>query len=150
VKKLMLLAAGLVASVFFAGCSTTAQQNLTALAAQAQTNAVHACAVIQPTLLDLSASIPSDPNLALLAQDNGKLCAAVANLDPSNVQSLVNTVIPQAIGLVSLLPIDSGTQVTIRLALGAASIALSNWLAVYGTPAATVPATAPAASGVSA
>jgi hypothetical protein len=97
---------------------------------------------VQPTLLDLSASIPGDPNLALLAQDNGKLCAAVATLDPSNVESLVNTVIPQAIGLVSLLPIDSGTQATIRLALAAASIALSNWLAVYGQPtvAPTVPA----------
>ncbi|APR40052.1 hypothetical protein [Paraburkholderia sp. SOS3] len=145
-KKLMLLAAGLVASIaILAGCTSAQQQNLATLAAQAQTNVVKACAVVQPTLLDLSASIPGDPNLALLAQDNGKLCAAVATLDPSNVQSLVNTVIPQAIGLLSLLPIDAGTRATIRLALGAASI-VSNWLAVYGTPTAAPPAPASTAA----
>lgn len=146
-KKLMLLAAGFAASIaILAGCTSAQQQNLATLAAQAQTNVVKACAIVQPTLLDLSASIPGDPNLALLAQDNGKLCAAVATLDPSNVESLVNTVIPQAIGLVSLLPLDSGTQATIRLALTAASIALSNWLAVYGTPIATPPTPASTAS----
>ncbi|PXW23427.1 hypothetical protein [Paraburkholderia caballeronis] len=147
-KKLMLLAAGVVLfALSVAGCTTAQQQDLATLAAQAQTNVIKACAVVQPVLLDLSASIPADPNLALLATDNGKLCAAVATLDPTNVQSLVNTVIPQAIGLVSLLPIDAGTQTTIRLALGAASIALSNWLAVYGTPStSTAPASAPAAA----
>ncbi|TDV39507.1 hypothetical protein C7405_101626 [Paraburkholderia caballeronis] len=148
-KKLMLLAAGIATSalIVLAGCTSAQQQNLAILAAQAQANVVKACAVVQPVLLDLSASIPADPNLALLAADNGKLCTAVATLDPTNAQSLVNTVIPQAIGLVSLLPIDAGTQATIRLALGAASLALSNWLAVYGTPStAAVLATAPTAA----
>lgn len=142
-KKLMLLAAGIVASVaFVAGCTSAQQQNLAQLAATAKVQVAQACAVVQPTLLDLSASLPADANLTLLAEDNGKLCAAAAALDATNVQSLVNTVIPQAIGLVGLLPVDPGAQATIRLALGAASIALSNWLAVYGTPAATAPAAA--------
>ncbi|MGU7784865.1 hypothetical protein [Burkholderia sp. PU8-34] len=146
-KKLMLLAAGIVASIaLIAGCTSAQQQNLAQLAATAKSQVAQACAVVQPTLLDLSATLPADANLKLLADDNGKLCAAAATLDSTNVQSLVNTVIPQAIGLVGLLPVDPGVQATIRLAFGAASIALSNWLAVYGAPAATAPASAPAAA----
>ncbi|MEB2545181.1 hypothetical protein [Burkholderia cenocepacia] len=143
-KKLMPLAAGIAASVLIvaAGCTAAQQQKLEQLAATAKVQVAQACAVVQPTLLDLSASLPADANLKLLADDNGKLCAAAAALDATNVQSLVNTVIPQAIGLVGLMPVDPGAQATIRLALGAASIALSNWLAVYGTPAATAPAAA--------
>ncbi|MCW3641758.1 hypothetical protein K6Y74_00805 [Burkholderia cenocepacia] len=143
-NKFMPLAAGIVASVLIvaAGCTTAQQQKLEQLAATAKVQVAQACAVVQPTLLDLSASLPADANLKLLADDNGKLCAAAAALDATNVQSLVNTVIPQAIGLVGLLPVDPGAQATIRLALGAASIALSNWLAVYGTSATTVPGAA--------
>lgn len=144
-KKLMLLAAGIAASflVVMAGCTTAQQQDMAALAANAKTQVAKACAVIQPTLLDLSASLPADANLKLLAEDNGKLCAAAAALDATSVQGLINTVIPQAIGLVGLLPIDPAAQTSVRLALGAASIALSNWLVVYGSPAATAaPATA--------
>ncbi|WP_146758013.1 hypothetical protein [Paraburkholderia unamae] len=51
-----------------------------------------------------------------LCGDNGKLCAAVAQLDATNARSLVDAVIPQAIGLVSLLPLDSGTATGIKLA----------------------------------
>lgn len=146
-KKLMPLAAGIVASVliFAAGCTTAQQQKLADVAATAKLQVAQACAVVQPTLLDLSASLPADANLKLLAEDNGKLCAAAQSLDPSSVQTLVNTLIPQSIGLVGLLPIDPGAQATIRLALGAASIALSNWLMVYGTPAAPVAASTPLA-----
>lgn len=135
-KKLMPLAAGVVASVLIvaAGCTTAQQQKLSDLAATAKVQVAQACAVVQPTLLDLSASLPSDVNLKLLADDNGKLCAAAQSLDPSSTQTLVNTLIPQSIGLVGLLPLDPAAQASIRLALGAASIALSNWLAVYGVP----------------
>ncbi|WP_246795610.1 hypothetical protein [Burkholderia perseverans] len=140
-KKLMLLAAGIVLfAVSIVGCTSAAQQAVAKLAADAQTKAIKACALVQPVLLDLSASIPADPNLALLATDNGKLCAAVATLDPSSAAGLVNTVIPQAISLLALLPIDSVTREGIRIALGTASIALSNWLAQSSPPVATVPA----------
>jgi hypothetical protein len=149
-KKLMLLAAGIVASLFvvLAGCTTAQQQTFADLAANAKVQVAKACAVVQPTLLDLSASMPADVNLKLLATDNGRLCAAAASLDASSAQDLVDTVIPQAIGLVGLLPVDPATQGAIRLALGGASIALSNWLAVYSAaapgpaaPASTVAAT---------
>lgn len=143
-KKLMPLAAGVVASVLIvaAGCTTAQQQKLADLAANAKAQVAQACAVVQPTLLDLSASLPNDANLKQLAADNGEICAAAKALDPTSAQSLVNTLIPQAIGLVGMLPIDPAAQASIRLALGAASIALSNWLAVYGTPMATPPAAA--------
>ncbi|RQZ78862.1 hypothetical protein DF056_20940 [Burkholderia cepacia] len=137
-KKLMPLAAGIVASVLIvaAGCTTAQQQKLADGAATAKVQVARACAVVQPTLLDLSATLPGDANLKQLAADNGQICAAAQALDVASAQSLVNTLIPQAIGLVGMLPIDPAAQASIRLALGAASIALSNWLAVYGTPAA--------------
>ncbi|MBR8379765.1 hypothetical protein KDW20_28720 [Burkholderia cenocepacia] len=143
-KKLMPLAAGVVASVLIvaAGCTTAQQQKLADLAATAKVQVAQACAVVQPTLLDLSASLPNDESLKQLSDDNGKLCAAAQSLDPTSAQTLVNTLIPQAIGLVGMLSIDPAAQTSIRLALGAASIALSNWLVVYGTPAATAPAAA--------
>ncbi|WP_175785373.1 hypothetical protein [Burkholderia ambifaria] len=143
-KKLMPLAAGIAASVLIvaAGCTAVQQQKLEQLAATAKVQVAQACAIVQPTLLDLSASLSADANLKLLAEDNGKLCAAAQSLDATSAQSLVSTLIPQAIGLVGLLPVDPGTQMTIRLALGAASIALSNWLVVYGAPATTAPAAA--------
>ena len=143
-KKLMLLAAGIVASVLIvaAGCTTAQQQKLADLAETAKVQVAQACAVVQPTLLDLSASLPADANLKQLAADNGQICSTAQALDATSAKSLVNTLIPQAIGLVGMLPIDPAEQASIRLALGAASIALSNWLVVYGTPAATAPAAA--------
>ena len=143
-KKLMPLAAGIVASVLIvaAGCTPAQQQKLADLATTAKVQVAQACAVVQPTLLDLSATLPADANLKQLAADNGQICAAAQALDATSAKSLVNTLIPQAIGLVGMLPIDPAAQASIRLALGAASIALSNWLVVYGAPAATAPAAA--------
>ncbi|AYQ38350.1 MULTISPECIES: hypothetical protein [Burkholderia cepacia complex] len=143
-KKLMPLAVGIAVSILVvtAGCTAAQQQKLEQLAATAKVQVAQACAVVQPTLLDLSASLPDDANLKQLAADNGQICAAAQALDATSAQSLVNTLIPQAIGLVGMLPIDPAAQASIRLALGAASIALSNWLVVYGTPAATAPAAA--------
>lgn len=148
-RTLMLLAVGIVALAGLVGCSALQQQSLASAAANAQTKITQACTVVQPTLLDLSASVPGNANLALLTKDNAKVCAAVAALDPTNVNTLINTTIPEAIGLVGLLPIDDGTQSAIKLALGAASLALSNWLAVYGQPAATAPDPASAPAGAS-
>lgn len=156
-KKLLCIAAGfaVAAALTLAGCTTAQQANVAALAAVAQTKVEKACAIVQPTLLDLAASIPTNSGLQKLSEDNGKLCTAVVTLDASSVQDLVNSVIPQAIGLVTLLPIDASAQLTIRVALGAASIALSNWLSATTSPAptaagASAASTAPAAVPVGA
>ncbi|UIY58085.1 hypothetical protein [Burkholderia cepacia] len=133
-KKLLAISA----LVALTACTAAQQQNAATLAANAQKQVNNACLVVQPTLADLSASMPGDANLANLTAANAKICTAVASLNVANAKSLIDTVIPQALGLVSLLPIDPATQMTIRIALGAASLALSNWLIVYGQPAATV------------
>jgi hypothetical protein len=134
--------AAMAAICLLAGCSTAQQQDLSTLAANAKVQVSKACMLVQPTLLDLNASMPGNLELQTLTADNAKVCAAVAALDPTNVQSLINTVIPEAIGLVSLLPMDPAKQDAIKLALGAASIALSNWMIVYGQQA-PAPASAP-------
>ncbi|CAG4905932.1 hypothetical protein [Paraburkholderia saeva] len=145
-RSIMLLAAGLVASIAFGGCTSLQQQTVATLAAGAQKHAKDACAIVQPVLLNLRASLSGDDAVAQLTDDNGDLCKAVASLDPANVSSLVNTAIPEMIGLVALLPVDPGTATTIRISLGAASLALSNWLVVYGTPVAPIPASEAIAS----
>ncbi|KVW08490.1 hypothetical protein LGM63_05635 [Burkholderia cepacia] len=82
-KKLMPLAAGIVASALIvaAGCTTAQQHKLADVAATAKVQVARACAVVQPTLLDLSASLPGDANLKQLAADNSQICAAAQALD---------------------------------------------------------------------
>jgi hypothetical protein len=146
-KKLMLLAGVVVLSAFsIAACTPQQQANVASLASIAQEKVTNGCNLMQPVLLDLSASIPGDTNLKTLTDDNGKFCEAIATLDPTNVKSLIDTLIPEAMGLVALLPIDPVTQGTIRVALGAAQLALSNWLQAHGTAVATVAVTAPVSS----
>ncbi|HEY1999919.1 hypothetical protein [Paraburkholderia sp.] len=148
-KRMLLIAAGLVASIAIAACTPQQQQTLASLAAAAQFQAKNACSIVQPVLLNLQALLPGDDTVAQLADDNGDLCKAVATLDPTNVGSLINTAIPEMIGLVALLPVDPATATAIRLGLGAASLALSNWLLMYGTPAATAPSSASAPTAAS-
>ncbi|MFM0503989.1 hypothetical protein [Paraburkholderia caffeinilytica] len=143
-KNILTAFAVCLVTLALGACTVAQQQTIDAVAANAKTQVSQACTIVQPVLLNLSASMPGDANLALLTADNGKLCAAVVALDATSVQNLINTVIPQAIGLVALLPIDAATGNTVRIALGAASLALSNWLLVYGAPAvAPTPASAP-------
>jgi len=129
-------------------CTSAQQQTVEQAAAKAKTQLSNACLVVQPPLVDLAASLPNDANLALLVKDNAAICAAVNNLDPSNVQNLINTIIPSAIAVVNLIPMDPGTATAVKLALGAASLALSNFLIVYGQQPSTAPAVP--ASGASA
>ena len=139
-KRTLLIGACLVASIAFGGCTAEQQQTLASLAAGAQKQAKNACGIVQPVPRNLQASLPGDGAVAQLTDDNGKLCKAVASLDPTDVSSLVNTAIPEMIGLVALLPVDPGTATGIRIALGAASLALSNWLITYGAPIVPIPA----------
>lgn len=139
-KNLMLLAAGLVLSIAFAGCAGTV-----VVATDFQNQVAKACAVVQPTLLSLKAMTVSDPAqqviLGQLVTDNAALCAANASIDPSTVSNLVNTSIPAAVQVVGVLPIDSAAKTTAQIGLMAFQVALSAALAQFGTPtAAPVPA----------
>jgi hypothetical protein len=138
VKKFLMF----VMAIFMASCANIPQSpSLDTLAANAKSQIAQACMVVQPTLVDLKVSLPTDPNLALLVSSNAQLCAAASSLDPVNAQTLINTLIPQALTLVDLIPVDPGTKIAIRIALGAASVAISNWLMVYNQP--VTPASAP-------
>lgn len=147
-KRTFLTIAAIAASIaIVSGCSTAQQANAQKLAMNAQLQIKNACMVVQPVLVDLSASIPTDPNLKMLVTDNAQFCAAAATLDPTSVPALINTTVPAMINLVGLLPIDPATKVTITLGLGISSTALSDFLMVYGQQTAT-PAAVPAPAAV--
>src|SRR5690242_14289709 len=107
--KKMLLAAGLAALMFFAGCANAPQ-----VASNFQTQVAKACAVVQPTLLSVQAMTVSDPAQQVIihqvVQLNGSVCAANASVDPSNVSELINTSIPAAVQVIALLPIDEAAK----------------------------------------
>lgn len=145
-KRFIAICLAAAALVGLGACTTAQQTNVQAAAKNAQLKVEQACTVVQPTLVDLSASMPNDVNLQLLVKDNAAFCAAVTNLDASTVSALVNTTVPSMITLVGLLPIDPATRTAIDLGLGAASVALSQFLMVYGQQ----PAPASGASAVSA
>jgi hypothetical protein len=142
-KKLMLLAAGLVLSIAFAGCAGTVT-----VATDFKSQVTKACAVVQPTLLSVKAMTVSDPAQQLilgeLVKGNAALCAANASIDPSTVSNLVNTSIPAAVQVVGLLPIDDAAKTSAQIGLMAFQVALSAALAQFGTPTA---APAPASGG---
>ncbi|MFP3647570.1 hypothetical protein [Paraburkholderia sp. SIMBA_054] len=143
--KKMLLAAGLAALMFFAGCANAPQ-----VASNFQTQVAKACAVVQPTLLSVQAMTVSDPAQQVIirqvVQINGSVCAANASVDPSNVVALVNTSIPAAVQVIALLPIEEAAKSGAQIGLMAFQVALSAALAQYGTPTTAAPASASGAA----
>ena len=126
-KRLFLLAV-----MALAACTTAPSQgDPTTTAANAKTQITNACLVVQPTLLSLTASMPNDQNLATFTKSNGEFCNSVNTLDYTSAETLVNTLIPQMLGLVSSLPVDDNTKTSIRIGLAASSVALSQYLIVY-------------------
>ncbi|SAL25477.1 hypothetical protein [Caballeronia telluris] len=145
----MLLAAGLVALV--AGCASTATQSPAQIAAAVQVQVAKACAVVQPTLLSVQAVTVADaPQQAILAQlikDNAAICSGGGTIDTTTVASLINTSIPAALQVVTLLPLDPAAKTGVQIGLIAFRTALSAALAPYGSPTA---APAPASGAASA
>jgi hypothetical protein len=136
-KKLFL--AALV--VALAACTTVQQQTASGALAKAKTQIANACLVVQPTLVNLQAGLIAAPAaqqelIATVVLDNAAFCAAASNVSAASAQSIVNTTIPELIKALALLPIPDADKLTIQIALGAASVALSNFLVVYGQPVA--------------
>lgn len=150
-KKLMLLAAGIVVSVVFvAGCSTTQQQTASADLAKLQTTINNGCLVVQPALV---ATAALDPAVAAAATANGLFCATAGAITVTSAQSLIASGIPaieQAITASTLVPDDQ--KPLIVAALGVFQLTVTNALAVYGNAAVTAApasaASAPAAASV--
>lgn len=136
-KKLLLA----VVVLALAACTVAQQQTASDAVTKAKTQIANACLVVQPTLVDIQASMAAAPDaqkaiVAMVVTDNAKICAGASSVDAASAQSLVNSVIPEVIAGLALLPIDPATKMTIQIALGAASVALSNFLVVYGQPVA--------------
>jgi hypothetical protein len=144
--KRMLLAAGIAASIAFAGCTTTQQADVAQKAQMLQQQAAKACSVVQPTLLSMQALTTGDAAkqalFAEIVKDNAAVCSGTATIDPASVATLVNSSIPAAIQGVALLPVDPATKTAIQIGLIAFQTALSAALAQYGPVAAPAPAPA--------
>jgi hypothetical protein len=140
-KKILVVLFALL--TFALGACTTAQQQTVAeAAAKAKTQIANACLVVQPTLVNIQASMAAAPDdqktlIAAVVAGNAKICSGASVIDTASAQSLVNSVIPETISALALLPIDPAAKMTIQIALGAASVALSNFIVVYGQPVAT-------------
>lgn len=146
-KKLMLLAAGLVALV--SGCATTGSQTPAEVLANVQAQVTKACAVANPTLLSLQAmatQMTADQAADLVKASTivTEVCSTKAPAINS-VQDLVNVAVPAAIRIIAASPMKDADKTTAEIALTAASVAVSAALAQYA-PAVAIPASGAVAS----
>jgi hypothetical protein len=141
--KRMLLAAGIAASIAFAGCTTAQQANVQSALAKLQTQVNDGCMVVQPVLISVAAL---DPTFAAAAAANGLFCQAALTLNAATVQTAISTGIPainSALAASTLIPVDK--KPLIAGALGAFQLLLTNALQVYGQAAPVTASTTPAA-----
>jgi hypothetical protein len=146
--KKLCLAAFAALCVAFAGCASQPSQTPAQIAANVHTQVVKACAVIQPTLLSLTAmqaQLPADvqADLGKAQPIVASVCSAPA-VQIASAQDLVNVAVPLAIKIISASPMKDADKTTAEIALTAASVALSAALAQYA-PAVAVPASAASA-----
>jgi hypothetical protein len=131
----------------FAGCSTTAQQNVSTVATNVQTQVKKACGVWGGAVaLDAMVLYSFDPKVDLAINSVNALCQANAIVDPSSVQTLAQTTIPAAItALGSVTGVNPDMVKAVGGALTLASIFLNAAVATY-VPAVPTGASAPSAS----
>lgn len=140
--KRMLLAAGIVASIAFAGCSLNAQQQVSTVAVNINAQVNKACAVFGPVALDAQMLYALDPKVDLAINAMKGLCAANAAIDPTSVQTLAKTTIPAAVAaLAGVTGVDPKIVQGVGNALTLANVALNLWVSSY-VP--TAPASTPA------
>ncbi|NUY33312.1 hypothetical protein F0160_22770 [Paraburkholderia sp. JPY303] len=138
----MLLAAGIAASIALAACSTTQQASVADHAAKLQQIVQNGCLVVQPTLTAVAAL---DPAVAAAATANGLFCSTTGAITVTSVQTLLATGVPaleKAIEASTQIPADQ--KPIFIAAMGIFQLTLTNAMAVYGQPAPTAPASAPA------
>ncbi|WP_154677983.1 hypothetical protein [Paraburkholderia nodosa] len=116
-KKRMLLAAGIVASIFFAGCATNDTVTAPKLIVTPQQLVTDFCPVVNADLKAIAASPllnasqkvlltgdPSDPTKPGIIAINASVCAAGGIIDVTNLKTLNDTAFPALITLVGALP----------------------------------------------
>jgi len=147
VKKIALCIVVFSMSLF--GCTTAQQADVAQKAQMLQAQVMKACAVVQPTLESVATLESQNPAqkavFDTLVSANGKVCAAGSSVDATSVASLVNTTIPAALQVVTLIPMDPAVKTGVQIGLIAFQTALSAALAQYGPVAVPVAASAPVA-----
>lgn len=144
-NRIMLLAAGLVAAISFAGCSALQQQQVATVAATVNGQVAKACAVFKPVATDVTALYALNPKVDAAIDGITALCVANAAIDPSSVQTLSETTLPAAIKALASIPGLTVAQVQqVGGVLTVINTTLAIGLQVYST--ATPTASAPAAA----
>jgi hypothetical protein len=155
-KKLMLLAAGLVLSIAFAGCAapSAAPQAPAQLIATLEVKAQKVCTVSVPFLASMSAmksqlSVDAQGYLATASDkvsaacatlENASLSAAAPPVSTANIGALVNDGVPALIKVIDASTWDQKTKDAAEIALTAAQLAVSSALANYtAAPAVIAP-----------
>lgn len=133
--KMLRIAAGvglLASFVMFAGCSAPAQQKVSDVAVNINTQVNKACAVFEPVALDAQLLYSLDPKVDLAINAMKGLCGANAAIDPTSVQTLAKTTIPAAIqALAGVTGVDPKIVQGVGNALTLANVALNLWVASY-------------------
>lgn len=155
--KKLCLAAGLVASVLFAGCATNGTTAAPKLVVTPKQLVTDFCPVVTADLKAIAASPllnasqklllngdPSDVTKPGIIAINNSVCAAGGTIDVTNLETLNNTAFPALITLVGALPMIPN-QPAILLGLTLAQPILNQVLATVQAQQAA--ATATAASG---
>lgn len=143
-KKMLLLAAGVVTLALSACASAPASQ--TQVLANVKTQVVKACAVATPTIASLEAMRPQMTATQAADLDKaslivGNACSA-SSVSIASAQDLVNVAVPAAIKVIGASSMPEQDKTTAQIALTAAAVAISAELAEY------VPAVPASASGV--
>lgn len=152
-KKMLLLAAGIVASVaLLAGCNGTSPSKPAPTAAellsQMHTAVTKACNVAQDTLpsaIAMQSQLPADQQAIVdkVSKGVGDFCAAHDTISVASVRDFVKTSIPGVIKIVNVSTLDPTTKADINVALVVFSAALSSAVSNFAPATTAAPASAP-------
>jgi len=129
-KKLMLLAAGIVASIAFAGCASTSSQpqltpaQIIAIACPPIEAAVTQFITLDATMPTVPAAIASEALLNEVKAPVAAACTAGATISTTNVQAFATTVLPVLGTVAGTLPLPPTTMAEVQAGLVAAEIAV--------------------------
>lgn len=125
--KRMLLAAGIAASMLFAGCAATPVQSPAQIAAAFCPAANNAVTLLTAFNVTVGSTVPDAVIANKVIEKTVKpivrgACAAGATITSTNVQALIDQGIPAIAGVVAALPLDPVTQAAIQAGFAAAEL----------------------------
>lgn len=129
-KRMLLIAAGLLLSACFGACSTAQQQTAAGDLTKLQTAVANGCMVVQPTLQSIA---ELDPTVGAAATANGLFCSTVGAVTVASVQTLLATGVPALEQAINASPQIPANQKPIFIAaIGIFELTLQNAMTVYG------------------